>query len=358
LFAAHDAGSANTTSAVALTCTRRGIEFSIAAGGPAVEIFERKGLSPSTIHVGNPSVQETLDSLLSNEVSALICGSSHSSMLERHYVESANRLGIPSLSILDWWSSYAERFSTPGTADLQYLPTWIGVSDEYALRGAVHDGLPHDRLLVTGNPYWDRLQSGAECPNAPELRERVRANLSINNDTILATVIVGLARNLDLGLGSDERDMFRELTPLPECNREGKTIRWFALRHPSEDSDSFRAFLEEVAPNIETTSNANSLEMIVASDVVVGLISTLQFEAALLGRKVLCLAPGGIMSKMPFVEVFNAVGIPAVLDAAECRHVLNDFLDSSEKTFDRSRLPESITCRRSADCILDKILEK
>ena len=57
--------------------------------------------------------------------------------------------GIPTLSIVDFWSNYTERFDT--------LPDKIAIIDEQMRQEMLAEGFPDDKLVITGQPAFDCL---------------------------------------------------------------------------------------------------------------------------------------------------------------------------------------------------------
>src|SRR5207248_11353111 len=65
---------------------------------------------------------------------------------------------VPSVYVLDFWSNYWQRFSDSGK-DLKFLPEKICVMDNAAEEAMIAEGIPPDRIAVTGNPHFEDFRS-------------------------------------------------------------------------------------------------------------------------------------------------------------------------------------------------------
>ncbi len=78
--------------------------------------------------------------------------------LETRLLAEAARVGVPTAAVLDHWCGYRERFSLDGAGSLDVVPEVVCVMDDRARSDLQAVGFPADRLVVTGNPAWDRLR--------------------------------------------------------------------------------------------------------------------------------------------------------------------------------------------------------
>src|SRR5438128_2414188 len=85
--------------------------------------------------------------LQSDNASTLVTDTSFNGLdWEKLFIDSARRLGIPSLAVLDFWSHYAVRFSDSG-GSLAFLPDRIAVMDSYAETEMIEAGIPGERIV-------------------------------------------------------------------------------------------------------------------------------------------------------------------------------------------------------------------
>ena len=76
--------------------------------------------------------------------------------LEKRFIVAAQARGIPSVSLLDFWSNYRRRF-TSAENTLNCLPDRIAVMDAQARDEMISEGFDSARLIITGQPIFDDL---------------------------------------------------------------------------------------------------------------------------------------------------------------------------------------------------------
>lgn len=162
---------------------------------------------------------------------------------------------IPVIQVIDTWGPYRDRF-THGMAPR------ITVPDQVAVLEAVEDGLPRERLTVTGNPAWD----------GPH-------RLSEGEPRILAFLAQPVRRLYGGRLGYDERaalDVVRDF----RASRPDLVKCVIVVPHPAgDDTDGSE-------PRISLAEAVKRAEM------VVGIFSSAMVDAALAGRRVASVQPG------------------------------------------------------------------
>jgi hypothetical protein len=94
--------------------------------------------------------------LSSTRADVLVTGTSVPLNLEISLTMEASRHGVESMSFIDHWTNMAKRFRA---ADSLVLPDRICVIDERARKIAIEDGLPAEKIWVTGNPYYEFISS-------------------------------------------------------------------------------------------------------------------------------------------------------------------------------------------------------
>lgn len=94
--------------------------------------------------------------LSSTRADVLVTGTSVPLNLEISLIAEAARRGVASMSFIDHWTNMAKRFRA---ADSLVLPSWICVIDNRARQIAIADGLPAEKIRVTGNPYYEFIAS-------------------------------------------------------------------------------------------------------------------------------------------------------------------------------------------------------
>jgi len=145
---AHDAGGAEILSAW-FARNRTEYHVHVAVEGPALRIFNRDhhGVIPVPL-----SFMERL-----GRADLILTGSSLEADLEREAIALAKKLQIPSVTFLDHWDLYRERF---GDAEhwLSGLPGEVWLGDHYAYQYALRQGFPAEKLRLVANPYLDSIK--------------------------------------------------------------------------------------------------------------------------------------------------------------------------------------------------------
>jgi len=125
-----DVGGAEAVVPVLEVLHRRGALRQVWAGPLAAATLERAGLPFQPLR-GDPH-----DRLAGGRATLLLTGTSWGDEpVELAYLEAARTLGIPSVSVIDFWSNYVARFM--GLQGELVLPDRIAVPDQVALLEAV-----------------------------------------------------------------------------------------------------------------------------------------------------------------------------------------------------------------------------
>lgn len=231
--------------------------------------------------------------------SFLLTGTSHNGVdWEKSFVSSARQLGIRSLAVLDFWSSYAARFSDEH-GRLAYVPDQVAVMDERARIEAIAAGIPERCITVTGQPAFDSL---AECRRqfSRERRSSIRASLGIEENSLLVLFASQPIRKI---YGKDTADprhpgfvegsVIHGLIAALEmiCRKSNRRITLILRPHPRETHDEFSRYRSSVI-DVIVSDEGDRREYAMSSDLVVGMNSILLVEACYLSCVVVSLQPG------------------------------------------------------------------
>lgn len=152
LFVAHDAGGAELIAAWARKHLLQ--DYACVAEGPARRIFA----STAT------RLLERADALSRlAEFRTILTGTSWGSDLEKIFIERGTALGIRTITYLDHWTDYRERFVADGRL---VLPSEIWVADVHAERIA-RSAFPGQLVLNAGNCYLDEIAAQVKALSLP-----------------------------------------------------------------------------------------------------------------------------------------------------------------------------------------------
>ena len=211
----------------------------------------------------------------------------------------ARELGIATAAVLDAWVHLTERFADPERDDpLAYLPDRLGVPDPLTADELAAAGIPRGRMRVTGHPLIDEIKTREA--HAEAVRAELRRTLGIREEEMLIVFFSEPLRWLHeqaggSGPGYDELDAFALLREgLSRFGRPAALVVKEHPRRPSLGAALAEALGESAAYRILAMEDglARPEDLLLAADVVAGMLSSLLVFAALLGRLVLVLQPG------------------------------------------------------------------
>ena len=168
----HDAGGSEIISSYVL---REKLDPLFCLSGPAVEIFERK-----LGKINNIKIREAI-----SQIDWLLCGTSWQSSLEWEALELAKQQKVHSVTFLDHWVNYHERFVR---SNVKHLPDEIWVGDVYA-KVIAKNCFPNLKIKLVENPYFSEImkilnklwmqhihtgEGGVLVTNDDELADRMR----------------------------------------------------------------------------------------------------------------------------------------------------------------------------------------
>jgi UDP-N-acetylglucosamine 2-epimerase len=227
------------------------------------------------------------------------------------------------------------RFRGEGSTPLEHAPDWLIVPDVITREAYERLGYPGERISVCGHPHYDHVRRKAQqfSSRDPAAFRREVLPLVPANKMVITFVCEPrcalnpalTARSPDYKLLGNSGSDFRGIIVLEElidalelCSpRPALVVRL----HPKNVQSDFAA----LAPKIDLfSSGGDPLEVVWASDLIVGMSSTLLLEAALLGKPVISIVPRDSDKSL---LVSTAVGLTACLSSREqIRQVLSDFV--------------------------------
>ncbi len=310
LIFSRDPGGANTVMPLVVPLEQKGYRVLLFGKDASLKKYADYGLPAQSItdEIEHISSDEIKQFLVEKNVGMVITGTSSDDMTEKLLWKSCEDLGLISFAILDNWVNYGLRFSPYGISESQefektkrivYLPTKIFVMDERAKNEAIEDGLDANRIVVTGQPYFETLIT---CSKTGKEVSKIRGDLGVTPEGKMILFVseplsemYGETDDDDHYLGYTERTVFKEF--LNTIRGMGsKTSNWTIVvrYHPKERSDNFSDLIAsgQNPCRIIVDKNSSPIELARASDLVVGMYSMLLVEAAILRKKVMSIQLG------------------------------------------------------------------
>lgn len=184
---------------------------------------------------------------------------------------------VPSVYVLDFWGNYRVRFLTSEGALL--IPNVLCVMDEEAKKGAIAEGIPAERIVVTGNPYWDHFADGITRDG--EDKHRILF--------ISQPVRAGVGERYGFDEYTAVTDVIAAMGALPARYRLGIRL------HPLDEPHKYDTYLNERVFLVEGTLEEN----ISAAGLVIGMFSPVLMQAAAAGKPVLSYEPDSTVDMLP-----------------------------------------------------------
>lgn len=292
LFIASEPGSARAILPVALCCRAAGHALCVTGRGCMATEAAALGLTVSPC----PETAGDIDALLvGNGVRAVVFSSNVKDALPLAVARRAAEHGLGTVHVLDYWNGYTGRMTLDGRE--LFVPAVYAVPDELAKHAAGEAGIPASCLRVTGQPAFADIC--ASVRPAPATLRTMRQACDFDPDLPLL-LFVSEPVSSDQGENPDGPDyrgytertvlalLMERLRPLAD------RLQLAALAHPREDKAglerdllSWRGALS--ARLITPPRGRDALAMV---DGVVGMASTLLYEAWLNGLPVASLQPG------------------------------------------------------------------
>lgn len=288
LLVAHDTGGAELIAAWARKHSLR--DYACVAEGPARRIF-------ASTPERRLDRAEALGRLA--EFRTVLTGTSWGSDLEKIFIERGTALGIRTITYLDHWTDYRERFLSDGRL---VLPSEIWVADEHAEMIAVA-AFPGQPVRKAGNCYLEEFAAQVKTLSLPvQARAGKKRVLFVSEPLSAAAERKHGDRNY---LGYTEFDALAGFLEHARQHwaQEVEAIR--IRRHPKEAPGKFAAFVDAQSPvPIVECGEAPLVDDCAWADWIVGCQSMAMVVALLAGKRVFSAIPrDGRPSAIPYAGI-------------------------------------------------------
>lgn len=281
--------------------------------GPAEKIMLERMISANLIPLDADA--RTLDAIWTSfDPDLLLSASSVNEYeFEKKFTRLACSRNVPSLVVMDSWSGYGTRFG-PRLGVFDALPDFIAVPDLRSRAEWIAAGIEEGKLIVTGQPAFDALGE-LKASFTSEQRDRLRKKIGTNSGEWLAVFLSQPIRQLTLSEnaryifpGYDQYEVFSRLTNVLE--KEASTRRkpgvLVVRPHPRENNPPVA--IPGTYVRIVYDRQNDVRELMLASDLVIGMSSIAIVEACYLGCLALSLQPG---ARYPESVTSNIAGVSA-----------------------------------------------
>jgi len=234
----------------------------------------------------------------------LFTGTSYTSRIEMDFVREAAKRAIPSASFVDHYTGFDVRF---GSGEERIIPDQIHVLDRKAALQARVVGLPGRCIRIIGNPYHEFLRSWRSQLSKKEVFQKLGIPVSGAKTILFAPDPLSNVGGVEK-FGADEATILAFL--LEALGATGKPIQLIIKAHPNQPMDYLKTGLKNVPTNVQAyvvppENDVILNDLIMQSDLVAGMFSSLLREAKILGAKTLVILSGIKTSHHLPIKIFK-----------------------------------------------------
>ena len=346
LVCSRDPGGTNAVVQLIGPLRALGYEVAVYGKDAAIPIYRKQGIECTGITEVLPVVTAESAAELSKKVSAdmILTGTSSEDFTERCFWQAAERNGIPSFAVLDQWVNYALRFLPQGETAENHVPTngslilpsTLFIMDEFAKREMRDLGMEENRLVVTGQPFFDYVRESGDRYSAEDIRNLRRTLMGGKPGVLIVFASQPISKLYrENGLGEDywgytEKTILGNIAHCLDVLAESSdsAITLVVRLHPKEDVVSQEGERPGERGGIRWVfdRDTDSNLLLKASDLVIGMFSMVLLEAAILGKNFLSVQIG-LKRENPLV--FDRMGtVKSILTQAELALSLKRVLSS------------------------------
>ena len=312
LLFSHDPGGANTVIPLVSPLRKRGFLIKLFGKSVALKSYKKFGLKGKNLDrfIKTATVSNLKRFLEKEKVDCVITGTSHFDFTEKYLWKASEILKIPSFAIIDNWMNYAIRFSKYNGREMEkfnrnknliYYPSKIFIMDAFSKSQAIKEGVDHSRIVVTGQPYFEIIKNTKH----KKLKSKDKYIITYASQPI--SMLSKKNRKHIYSEGYNEKTIFLQiLKALGEIFARSiidKQIILVVKLHPREGARSYEFLVKRnkiKGLRIIFDRKSNSIDLILKSNLVLGMTSMFLIEAVMLDKPVVCVQIG-LKGKSDFI---------------------------------------------------------
>ena len=301
LVVCHDAGGAEIVSAY-IKGHPDVHDYKVYVGGPARDVCASKGIDATSVS-GN--AYQWSNAFEDKKIDVVLTSADWMSMMTLDVLRAAKEKGIHTISYLDHWVCYRERFGYPKGGWEGNIPDELWASDIHSLRLA-KKLFPDTKIRLERNLYFKEIKKNFQKYLAKTNKDKPGETLLFISEPVsaVATVLGDTTR-----APMDEHKILDRLLCVlaDEKYRHKIRIRF----HPSEKLDKYDDILAQYDKQlaIEKSIGRSIYEDIAKSHIVIGMESMAMVVALLCGVRVISLLPD---CSLPFREIWKVGDIKKI----------------------------------------------
>ena len=211
----------------------------------------------------------------------VLTGTSFPEKIELDFIREANKRKIKTFSFVDHWVNIRKRFFSERE---HVFPSQIWLIDDEAKEKALQDGIPEEKIKITGNPYYSYLKNWKPNISKENLYKELGLELSVNY--ILYAPEPLSTFSLEEKYGFDE---LSGLIHLEESLKKSNLTNVVILikGHPNQKDRIFLNYIRENKTNTKYIKEHNINDLLYYSKIVAGYFSNSLVEANIMGKNVI-----------------------------------------------------------------------
>ena len=312
----RDPGGANSIIPLIKPLSSKGFKVRLYGKDTALSIYKKFGYKGINIweEPTSNNNKKYEGFLIKEKPNIIITSTSPDDFSEKHLWKAAFTLRIPTLAILDQWINYGLRFSKYGLdkaekyavdKSFDFLPTKIMVMDQFAKREMVNEGLPANRILVTGQPYFEFLHNHILPIYKKGVKTKAHRDFTILFASEPLSETFRDSDHMRPFWGYTEKTILQDLLEalIKITTNQNLRTQLIIKLHPKESGkkyDEFCNFNSKKSIKISVYKKINYWNLIAKSDLVCGISSMLLIESLLFDKPIISIQIG-LRKKDPFI---------------------------------------------------------
>ena len=309
LFTANEVGSVRAIYPIMQLCNETNIKFSYTKIGFFGSI-DCNAWNVFPLH-GSKGCSGIKEQLIKKEITVVIFSVNMVDTLPLKIAREANNLGIPTIHVIDSWNGYLSRMKMDHKC--VFFPNYYVVPDEFAKVDAIREGIPSDIIMICGQPAFEDSLKNYKLNMLDS-----KKNLLISNGLTLSgklILFVSEPVRMDFGASIEDNKYYKgytEFDVIPMVKNElskYSNIETCVLPHPRESEEQLSKLWSEDDnyKHFKIISSIRGRKLLPFVDGVVGMASTLLYEAWLMNIPVLSIQPGLIEDNLKMLKMRDGV---------------------------------------------------
>jgi hypothetical protein len=348
LVFSRDPGGTNAVIQLIEPLRAAGNQLLVYGKDSALSIYRKFGMECSDIRAAAPSGtrEETREFVKRMNPDLILTGTSSEDFTERHLWQAGEKAGIATFAVLDQWTNYRLRLipegsnAVNGDADgaAMITPSFFFIMDEFAQREMCTLGIDPERLVVTGQPFFDYIRKSGDRIQVHEIKE-LRGKITGGHGGLVfvfaSQPIASIHRQNGIEedyWGYTEKTVLQSVvTQLQRLSEELETKVTLVVRlHPKDDKYACQDVVGGSRGWLNTVFDReiNSTLLLKSADLVIGMFSMVLLEAAILGSPFISVQIG-LKRENPLI--FDRIGLArSILTEAELEKTLREILKGKQ----------------------------